>query len=148
MDSLPAPPDGHALYGFGGSPQKIAHITLGDVNREAGAVVPSTRRASRALELYGSLRDYASRRPRVCRVARGRRAVHHSPNGPRGGGLGGSELWIEDSDVCSDRWLTPQHPGSSGESGNGLPLLEVLADDWGVRSDHCGDKMVWAVCRQ
>lgn len=86
-DSLPAPPDGHALCGVGRSPRKIGHVTLGDVNQEAGAVAPSFRRTSRPLELHGSLRRYTSRRPRVCRVAGGGLAVHRSPDGPRDGGL-------------------------------------------------------------
>lgn len=86
-DSLPAPPDGHALYSLGCSPQKIGHVTLGDLNQEAGALAPSIRRASRPFELHGSLRHYASRRPQVRRVAGGRRAVHQSPDGPRDGGL-------------------------------------------------------------
>ncbi|MFJ4967972.1 ATP-binding protein [Streptomyces sp. NPDC088755] len=62
--------------------------------------------------------------------------------------LDGSELRIEVTDACGDRWPTPRHLGSTGESGHGLRLVEALADDWGVRPHHPGDKMVWAMCRQ
>ncbi|WP_282699380.1 ATP-binding protein [Streptomyces sp. CC219B] len=62
--------------------------------------------------------------------------------------LDAGELRVEVTDARGDRWPTPQHPDSGGESGRGLLLVDTLADEWGVRPHHPGGKTVWAVCRR
>ncbi|WP_416977214.1 ATP-binding protein [Streptomyces sp. T028] len=53
-------------------------------------------------------------------------------------------LRIEVTDTHGDRLPLLQDPAADAESGRGLLLVDALADRWGVTSELCPRKTVWA----
>ena len=63
-------------------------------------------------------------------------------------GAGSAVLLIEVGDGCGEHRPTLQQPAVEAESGRGVLLVDVLADEWGCRAAVAprGGKTVWCTC--
>jgi anti-sigma regulatory factor (Ser/Thr protein kinase) len=57
--------------------------------------------------------------------------------------LNGPSIVLEVTDSSPVPVPPPHIPNPDDTSGRGLYLVDVLADEWGVRSEHGGGKTVW-----